>query len=71
MYYVIMHRYIHRLICKSRDTSVGIATGLQAGKPGFRSQKGHVFSILQNVQIGSGVHQACYQKGTGGKVAGA
>jgi hypothetical protein len=55
---------------KSRDSE-----RLQAGRPGFDTQQGIDFSLLHNVQTGSGAHPASYPVGTaayfpGGKAAG-
>jgi hypothetical protein len=53
----------------------GIVTRLQAGRSGVRIPAGvRDFSLLQNVQNGSGVHLASYTMGTrcsfpGGKAA--
>jgi hypothetical protein len=64
--------------CKSRDSSVGIATGYELDDPGsrvrFLSVAGN-FSLLHRVQNGPGAHPASYAVGTrssflGGKVAG-
>jgi hypothetical protein len=64
---------------KSRDNSVGIATGYGLDDPmtGFRFPEGAGnFSLRHHVQTGSGVHPASYPMGTGssftgGKAAGA
>jgi hypothetical protein len=63
---------------KSRDSSVGIATGYLLTTEGseFESRWGQEFSHLQVIQTGSGVHPTSYPMGTGGsfpggKVAGA
>ena len=46
-----------------RDSSVGIATTLRAGRPGDRIPVGARFSAP--VQIGPGAHPASYTMGTG------
>jgi hypothetical protein len=40
--------------------------GLRAARPGFDSRQGQDFSLLHNVQTGSGAHPASYPMGTGG-----
>jgi hypothetical protein len=54
--------------CRSRDSSVGIATvyGLDAWGVGLRVPVGSNVSFLRVVQTGSGAHPAFYQMGTGG-----
>jgi len=50
----------------SRGSVVGLATRLQAGRPGIRIPVGlRDFSLLQNVQAGPGAHLASYSVGTG------
>jgi hypothetical protein len=59
--------------CESRDSAVGIATcyGLDDRGVGVRVPVGaKIFSLLQVVQTGSGVHPTSYPMGTGGKAAG-
>jgi hypothetical protein len=46
-----------------RDSSVGIAI---AGRPGFYSWHGKVFSLIHSVQTGSGAHPVSYTMGKGG-----
>jgi hypothetical protein len=62
----------------SRDSSVGTATGMWAGRPRVRVRVpvGQEISLFHIVQMGSGDHSAFYPIGTGGpflggKVAGA
>jgi hypothetical protein len=53
----------------SRDSAVGIATALRAGRPGveeYESRQGQDFSPLYVVQTGSGAHPASYPMGVGG-----
>ena len=59
-----------------RVSLVGMATRLRVVRPGFRIPvEAKDFSVIQNVQTGSGAHPAFYTMGTGvisqGKVAGA
>jgi hypothetical protein len=68
---------MHYFFVRSRDSSVGIATGyeLQDGGVGVRVPVGLEFSLLHVVQTGSGVHPTSYSMGTGdsflgGKAAG-
>jgi hypothetical protein len=50
----------------TRGGVVGVATRLRAGRSGFRiSVKETDFSLLQNVQTGSGAHSPSYSMGTG------
>jgi hypothetical protein len=61
-------------ILKSRDSSVGIATGWTAEGSEFGSRQGREFSLLHVVQTGSGSHPPSSPLGTwgsfpGGKVA--
>jgi hypothetical protein len=46
---------------KSRDSE-----RLQAGRPGFDTEQGLNFSLLHNVQTGTGAHPASYRMGTAG-----
>jgi hypothetical protein len=48
-----------------RASSVGIATRLWAGRPGFDSPLGQGFPLLHNAQTGSGAHPASYTMDTG------
>jgi hypothetical protein len=53
----------------SRDSSVGIATGLWAGRlrcRSFESRCDQEFSVVHIVQTGSGAHPASCAVGTGG-----
>jgi hypothetical protein len=52
---------------RSRDNSVGIATGYG---PEFESRYDKEFFLLQVVQTGSGVHPTSYPMGTGGSFPG-
>jgi hypothetical protein len=58
---------------KSRDSSVGTATGygLETKGSEFESRWGQEFSLLHVVQTGSGAHSTSYPMGIGGKAAGA
>jgi hypothetical protein len=53
---------------RSRDSSVGIATGYGLEDRGVRVQVpvGQEFSLLHVVQTGSGVHPTSYAMGTRG-----
>jgi hypothetical protein len=54
-----------------RDSSVGIVTRLDEQGVGVRFPVGaNVFSILRNVQTGSGAHSASCVMGTGGSFSG-
>jgi hypothetical protein len=53
---------------RSRDSVLGIATGYGLEFKSGQSQE--EFSLLRDVQTGSGVHQTFYPMGTGGKAAG-
>jgi hypothetical protein len=64
-----------RLLLRSRDSSVGIATEVprlddQAERE-FESRQSKKFSLLHIVQTGSGVHPTSYKMGPGRKAAGA
>jgi hypothetical protein len=54
---------------RSRDSSVGIATGPRGGRE-FESRWGQKFSLLHIVQTDSGVHPTSYKMGTGGSFPG-
>jgi hypothetical protein len=57
---------------RSRDSSVGTATRLRAGRPrsqGSIPDRGKTFSLLYNIQTGPGAHPASYPMGTGGSFA--
>jgi hypothetical protein len=59
--------------CRSRDSSVGIATGYWLDDHGgweFESRRGKKFLLLHIVQTGSGVHPTSYKMGTGGSFPG-
>jgi hypothetical protein len=43
---------------------------LRTGWPGFNSRQGQDFSLLHNVQTGSGAHPASYPMGAGGSFRG-
>jgi hypothetical protein len=66
-----LHSFLHILanLYKSRDRSVGLATGyeLEDRMIGVRflPEAGN-FSLHHRVQTGSGVHSAAYTTGTGG-----
>jgi hypothetical protein len=49
----------------SRGSSVSIVTRLQAGRSGFDSRQGRVFSLRHRIQTDSGAHPASYSIGTG------
>jgi hypothetical protein len=54
---------------RSRDSSVGIATGYgldDQGEQEFESRYSKKFLLLHIVQTGSGVHPTSYKMGTGG-----
>jgi hypothetical protein len=40
------------------------SNGLEARRPGFKSQQGQDFSLLHSIQTGSGDHIASYARGT-------
>jgi hypothetical protein len=65
----IMH-LINTFYKGTLDSSVGIATMLRAGQPGFRIPAGQDFSLRHSVEIGSGSHPASYQMYTGGTFSG-
>jgi hypothetical protein len=67
-YYIIFFMYV--LLYKSRDNSVGIATGygLDDQGVGVRVPVGQEFSVLHAVQADCGVHPTSYPMGTGGSV---
>jgi hypothetical protein len=68
---LIMKLMIH--ICKSRDSSVGIALGYGLDDRGsrvrFPAEAGN-FSLHRRVQNGSGTHPASYAMGTRGSFLG-
>jgi hypothetical protein len=69
-----MHQHsIGTFVSTSRGGVDGIATsyGLDDGGSEFESRQGQEFSLLQIVQIGSGVHPTSYPLGTGDKATGA
>jgi hypothetical protein len=58
---------------RSRDSSVGIATGYgldDQGKREYESRYAKKFPLLHIVQTGSGVHPTSYKMGTGGSFPG-
>jgi hypothetical protein len=59
-------------VIRSRDSSVGIATGYGMDDRGDRSSSpSRVKNFLHVVQTGSGVHPTSSPMGTGGNAAGA
>jgi hypothetical protein len=78
-YFLKIHSMLSSLVYKSRDSSIGIATGYELDDWGsavrFSARTGN-FSLHHRVQTGSGAHPASYPMGTrgsflGGKAAGA
>jgi hypothetical protein len=74
-----LHNFIlHLVLFKSRDSSVGIATGYGLDDRGSRVlflAGAGIFSLHHRYQTGSGAHSASYPMGTGvsfpgGKAAG-
>jgi hypothetical protein len=61
------------MVCKSRNSSVGIATDYELDDRvigvGILAGAG-IFSLLHRVQNGSGAHIASYPVGTGGSFPG-
>jgi hypothetical protein len=49
---------------KSRDRSVGIATGYKLGGSGSIPGRARIFSVFHIVETGAGAHQATYPIGT-------
>jgi hypothetical protein len=70
----VKHKYnfifIVYLSTKSRDSSVGIASGYVLDSWGLIPGRGKGFSLLHRVQIGSRAHPASYPIGTGGSFPG-
>jgi hypothetical protein len=68
---IIIIIIIHIITSISRDSSVGIATGLDdQGRREFESRQGKKFSLFHIVQTGSGVHPTSYKMGTVGSFQG-
>jgi hypothetical protein len=68
-------RFMNQKTNRSRDSSLGIATGYEPDIPGSISARQNI-SLLHSVQIGSDAHPASYPMGawsnfSGGKPAGA
>jgi hypothetical protein len=64
---------VYKVCSKSRDSSVGIATGDGLGDRGSRVRfpaEGGNFSLHHCVHTGSGAHPASYPMGTGGSFPG-
>jgi len=56
-------KYFMFIIRRSRSSSVGIVTGLQAGRPRFHTRQGQEFlSLRYRVQPGTGAHPASCPK---------
>ena len=73
MWYDIYIYVIKRLKVKhaATDSSVGIVTRLQAGRPEVRFPAQETDSYrLKNSQTGSGAHPVCYSMGTRGSFPG-
>jgi hypothetical protein len=68
-----LHYRVHKIIFKSRDSSVGIALGQGLDDRGsrvrFRAGAGN-FSLHHRVQNGSGAHPPSYPVGTKGSFPG-
>jgi hypothetical protein len=56
--------YTLYLLISSRDSSVGMATILRAGRPGFDSRQ-EQFSLRYRIQTGPEAYPASYPMGTG------
>jgi hypothetical protein len=57
---------------KSRDSSIGIATGYGLDDQGseFESREDQEFSLLRNIQTGPGAHPVSYPMDNGGPFSG-
>jgi hypothetical protein len=54
----------------SRDSSVSVFSRLRAGRLGFLSRRGRIFSFHHNLQTGWGAHTASWPVGTGALCSG-
>jgi hypothetical protein len=52
----------------SRDWSVGMVTGYGLDSRGLILSRGKDFSLLHNIQTGSGAHKVSYPMSTGGSL---
>jgi hypothetical protein len=55
--------YIYTVTIRSRNSSVGIATGYRLGSRGSIPGKSKIFFLPHSVQTGPGAHQVSYTLG--------
>jgi hypothetical protein len=68
--YVVLQLLVRTYLYRRRDSSVGIATSLKLDDLDSIPGKVTDFSVIHNVQNGSGNHPASYPMGTWGSVSG-